>query len=319
MISKLRRTRGAGVPLALADIQAIMISMMQTHAPEIFTRVAKDGSKFQCSESFVRAYLRGHGWSKRRATRAAQKIPDDAEKQCMHAFLRQAKAIRDDGIPAALRVNSDQTNVQVTPGINETWNESGVDQVDVKGLDDKRAFTVMNGISASGVIIPMQAIYAGMTAAVLPKRTPENADAWDEIKESGMVRFDWSGNTSYWSTMRTMKIYVNDVLVPYFAKTKEDLGLPTSQLSLWQIDCWSVHRSEEFRSWMKAEHPTIQLEYVPGGCTGIWQACDVGIQRVFKRAIRRAARADMVKEALAQLAIRDETLDTVSAIHRVCY
>lgn len=40
---------------------------------------------------------------------------------------------------------------------------------------------------------------------------------------------------------------------------------------------------------MVTEHPNIQLEYVPGGCTGIWQACDVEIQRVFKHAIYRAA------------------------------
>lgn len=183
----------------------------------------------------------------------------------------------------------------------------------VNGKDDKRAFTVMNGISASGIVLPMQAIYAGKTAAVLSKRTPENAKAWDEIEKTGAIRFDWSGNDSYWSTMRTMKNYVNDVLVPYFTAAKEELGLPETQLCIWQIDCWSVHHSEEFRTWMATEHPNIQLEYVTGGCTGIWQACDVGIQRVFKHAIRRAAQADMIAEAL--LALQKDNLENISAIH----
>jgi len=249
----------------------------------------------------------------RRPTQAAQKVPDNAEKLCEQSFLRQAKAIHDDGIPASLRVNSDQTNVQIVPGTNETWNEAGHKQVAVKGKDDKRAFTVMNGISASGVVLPMQAIYAGKTATVLPKRTSENATAWDEIEKTGAVRFDWSGNDGYWSTMRTMKIYVNDVLVPYFAAAKGQLGLPETQLCVWQIDCWSVHRSKEFRSWMAITHPDIQLEYVPGGCTGLWQACDVGIQRVFKHAIRRAARADMIAEALLEL--EKDDLKNTSAIH----
>jgi len=290
-----------------------MISMIETHAPEIFARVAKDGSRFRCSESFVRSYLRGHHWSVRRSTRAAQKVPADAEKQCEQSFMRQAKAIRDDGIPAALRVNSDQTNVQAVPGANETWNEAGQKQITVNGKDDKRAFTVMNGISASGIVLPMQAIYAGKTAAVLPKRTLENAQAWDEIEKTGTVHFNWSGNDSYWSTMHTMKIYVNDILVPYFTATKEELRLPKNQLCIWQIDCWSVHRSEEFRAWMSTRHPDIQLEYVPGGCTGIWQACDVGIQRVFKHAIRRAARADMIAEALSEL--RKDVNEDAGAIH----
>jgi hypothetical protein len=180
------------------------------------------------------------------STRAAQKVPDDAEKQCEQSFLHQAKAIRDDGIPAALQVNSDQTNVQIVPGTNETWNEAGQKQVAVNGKDDKRAFTVMTGISASGVALPMQAIYTGKTATVLPKRTPENTKAWDEIEKTGAIRFEWSGNESYWSTMHTMKIYVNDILVPYFTITKEELSLPETQLCIWQIDCWSVHCSKEF-------------------------------------------------------------------------
>lgn len=80
--------RAVGVALALVDIQTIMISMIETHAPEIFARVVKDGGRFQCSELFVRLYLRGHHWSMRRPTRAAQKVPDDAEKQCEQSFFR---------------------------------------------------------------------------------------------------------------------------------------------------------------------------------------------------------------------------------------
>jgi hypothetical protein len=29
---------------------------------------------------------------------------------------------------------------------------------------------------------------------------------------------------------------------------------------------------------MKAHHPNIILNFVPGGTTGVWQACDVGMQ-----------------------------------------
>ncbi|KAG2097737.1 uncharacterized protein F5147DRAFT_747440 [Suillus discolor] len=33
------------------------------------------------------------------------------------------------------------------------------------------------------------------------------------------------------------------------------------QKTIWQIDVWSMHRSEEFHSWMKIHHPTIGLHY----------------------------------------------------------
>ena len=153
-----------------------------------------------------------------------------------------------------------------------------------------------------------------MTATVLPKRTLENAKAWDEIEKTGAIHFDWLGNDCYWLTMHTMKIYVNDVLAPYFTAAKKELGLPEIQLSIWQIDCWSVHRSKEFRVWMAAEHPNIQLEYVPNGCTGIWQACDVVIQGVFKHAIRWVARADMIAKALLELE-KNVLGENISAIH----
>jgi hypothetical protein len=48
-----------------------------------------------------------------------------------------------------------------------------------------------------------------------------------------------------------MKSLVNEIIAPYFDTKKEELTLPTSQCALWMIDCWSVHKSEEFCSWMK--------------------------------------------------------------------
>lgn len=104
----------------------------------------------------------------------------------------------------------------------------------------------MNGISVSSVVLPIQAIYAGKTAVVLSKCTLENAKAWNKIEKTGAIHFDWSGNNGYWSTMHTMKIYVNNVLVPYFTVMKKELGLLEIQLSIWQIDCWLIHCPKEF-------------------------------------------------------------------------
>ncbi|TFY78950.1 hypothetical protein EWM64_g5062 [Hericium alpestre] len=98
-----------------------------------------------------------------------------------------------------------------------------------------------------------------------------------------------------------MKSYVNKILAPYFATACAAHGDPPDQLAIWQINVWSMHRSAEFCAWMAKHHPRIQLEYVPGGCTGIWQPCDVGIQRVLKHEIHRTSRADIVAEVLQHL------------------
>lgn len=65
---------------------------------------------------------------------------------------------------------------------------------------------------------------------------------------------------------------------------------------------------------MKKNHPNIIILYVPGGCTGIWQPLDVGIQRLLKLSIKRSAHRDIVEEALRQIkadkAVHDIKLDT---------
>ena len=96
-----------------------------------------------------------------------------------------------------------------------------------------------------------------------------------------------------------MHAYVNDILAPYFERKKRENGLPPTQKSLVQLDVWSVHRSAEFREWMRKNHPTIILDYVPGGCTGVHQPCDVGIQRPLKLSIRKTYHEDVVEDLLS--------------------
>jgi len=105
-----------------------------------------------------------------------------------------------------------------------------------------------------------------------------------------------------------MRDLVDNIIAPYFSEQKAKLGLPASQKSIWQIDVWSVHRSKEFRGWMKEHHPNIILHYVPAGCTGVFQACDVGIQRIFKHSLKRSYHQDVVAEILEQIDNGDENI-----------
>ncbi|KAF8149784.1 hypothetical protein K438DRAFT_1624742 [Mycena galopus ATCC 62051] len=99
-----------------------------------------------------------------------------------------------------------------------------------------------------------------------------------------------------------MHLLVDNIIAPYFETTKKELSLPPDQYSIWEIDCWSVHRSAEFHAWMKKYHPTIIIIYIPGGCTGVWQPLDVGFQHLLKLSIKCSVHRDTVDEALAQIA-----------------
>jgi hypothetical protein len=280
-----------------------MIAMISDLAPDIFQQKAKDGSQFQCSEAFVRRWLHDTlDWSERRATRAAQKTPNHWEDLCEHSFLRLAYTIKEEDIPSALYVNSDQTQVVYAQGSQLTWAKTGAKQVSTVGNDEKRAFTVMVSVANDGTMLPLQAIYQGSSKGSCPSQSAPN---YENCINAGF-RFEYSNTKTYWSTHATMHSIVDEIIAPYFERKKQELGLPQTQKSVWQIDVWSVHRSEDFRSWIKTHHPTIGLHYVPGGCTGLFQPCDVGIQRVFKHSLKRSYHSDVVLEMSDQLA-REET------------
>lgn len=97
-----------------------------------------------------------------------------------------------------------------------------------------------------------------------------------------------------------MRNFVTNLLVPYFVKMKIQLGLPMDQFTTWLIDCWSVHLSVEFLTWMRDNHPTIIINFVPARMTGEIQPADVGIQRLFKHSMKQTAHQDVVKEVMTK-------------------
>ncbi|KAF7371625.1 DDE superfamily endonuclease [Mycena venus] len=294
----LRRLRALGAPLHLVSIRAIMVAAIEKDQPHLFDRLMPDGSEFHCSDSFVRKFLRNKmEWSQRASTRAAQKIPANHPELLMAAFLCEAMAVRDHAIPAELCVNTDQTQIVYQQGTKTTWDEKGAKQVATVGQEEKRAFTLVPSISRSGDKLPFQAIFSGKTDASLPRL---GSRGYREAEGLGF-KLEPSINGSYWSTHKTMLKLVDDIIAPYFERRKAELGLPATQCSIWAIDLWSVQRSEAFRTEMKRRHPTIIILYIPGGCTGLYQPLDVGIQRPLKQSMRHSCHKDVVAEATALL------------------
>lgn len=295
----LRDLRDTSVALDITVIRAIMVATITHQAPEIFERTDSQGRHFECPDIFVRRFLKKHlRWSIRRSTRPGHKFPKDVDDVCRRFFLRNAVTIRDeDIIHPCFIVNSDQTQVLYSAGNKLTWAPTNSKQVSVVGVDEKRAFTLMAGVSLNGEALSFQAIYQGMN----PKKSLPQGDVpgYAEAAELGF-RLELSRTKTYWSTFGTMKTYVIFILAPFFEHWRLHHGRP-KQKCIWNIDVWSVHRSEEFRTWMKGEYVWIIVIFIPGGCTGLLQACDVGIQKILKLAIKKTAHADVVSETLAQL------------------
>ncbi|KAF5347663.1 hypothetical protein D9758_014853 [Tetrapyrgos nigripes] len=313
--SRLQLLRDSKAPISVITARGIMLATIVDMAPALLSHTFKDGSTFQALESFVRAFMHSAmKWSPRKGTRAAHKLPEDWEEQLERSFLRKVFAIKEEDMLPEFIVNSDQTNVIYAPGDKMTWGESGAKQVELLGGEEKQAFTVMVSVCLDGRVLPFQAIYSGKTKVSCP--SPSSPSYGKAI--SAGFQFEPSGTSTYWSNHETMHTYVNNILVPHFSHAKAAAGRPESQKTLWMLDVWSVQRSEAFRHWMAVNHPTIILDYVPGGCTPVGQPCDVGMQRPFKLAVKKSYQEDAVNEALEQIQKGEKsvTFDNRIAVHR---
>ncbi len=297
--SQLTKLRVAGIALTVRTVRGLIVAQIEHAAPELFLKKAKDGSVFRAGEAWVRKWVfLTMGWVIRSSTKAAQKVPKDAEDQMKNSFLRMALSCRDAHIThPELIVNVDQTQVVYQEANSTTLHPVGDKQVPIVGKEEKRAFTLVVAVSAGGDLLPLYSIFQGKTDRSCPSK---KSLGYAESEEMGFL-FVPSGTGTYWASLETMQHWVSKILVPYWKRKKEELGLPQSQECILELDVWAVHRSAAFRHWLKATYPWIILEFVPGGCTGLWQPCDVGIQRVLKLSIKRSQHQDVVIEALVQL------------------
>lgn len=132
-----------------------MIGCFTHYAPAIFEKAGKNGRSFQCSDSYVQKFLKcSLDWTIRRGTQASQKVPKDADEQLKQMFFRLSAIIWDEKLEDCFIVNSDQTQVVYAPGASVTYEKSGSKQVGIMGAEEKRAFTLMIGVSLSSEALP---------------------------------------------------------------------------------------------------------------------------------------------------------------------
>jgi hypothetical protein len=187
------------------------------------------------SDNFVRRWVKANlNWTKQKATQAAQRIPENWEDLCKWSFLRKPYCIKEYDIPSALYVNADQTQVVYAPGNKLTYAPM---EVSLVGGDEKRAFTVLVAVANDGTLLPFQAIYEGKTERSCPSSYLKH---YSDVINAG-IRLEYSKTSTYWSNLRTMQLWVDEILAPYFDGVKTKLRLPSTQKSILQWDLWTVH------------------------------------------------------------------------------
>ncbi|KAJ7692093.1 hypothetical protein B0H17DRAFT_1061886 [Mycena rosella] len=212
-------------------------------------------------------------WTPRKATRQARHIPEDAPSLIKRTFFRLRYAILTGRIPPELVVNADQAGNYLLPASGHTFHDRGAKQVDVVAKDEKRAYTMMLASTPAGDFLPIQA-----PTATTPQKLGDLSFPPLIVKKKG----------SHFSTLSTMEAWVRDVIAPWRASVlRSRPDLDDDQLMIVYIDIYPVHIGQEFRLHIFSTYPYIILIFVPGGCTGLAQPADVGLQRIAKHILKQ--------------------------------
>lgn len=178
----------------------------------------------------------------------------------------------------SLIINMDQTGVNLVPSSTRTYERLGSSNVGVVGVDDKRQITVCLASSLDGDLLPLQLIFQGKTARSTPPSTPSSISSLCHVSQS----------KNHWSCQETMQQYITKIIMPYANKCIADHRLRADANIILVLDVWAVHKSVEFRQFLRTRHPRIKLVFVPANCTSKLQVADVALQRPFKHHIKKS-------------------------------
>ena len=246
------------------------------------------GGHINIGVKWAESFLKRRSYVKRKATKAARKVPHNFD-DLKAAFLQRIRdEIEQHAIPPSLVINWDQTGSKLIPVSQWTLAKQGSRQVPVIGKDDKREITVLLAVSASGTLLPPQVIYAGKTQGCHAKITFPRG--WH------ITRSD-----NHWSTEATMLQYIDEVVVPYFSAAKRELELPEDHVCLAIFDVFVAHRCDSVLQKLNENH--IHQVFVPASCTGELQPLDLSVNDEFKALMKDSFSrwyAHEIKEALDQ-------------------
>ena len=276
VIDAITNIRAAGGTINSIIISSYFRGIIQARYPNLM-------EEFKFSRRWCRWWLaQTFPWTYKKGTTSGQKLPPDWEEQMrMMAKRVSARAAQHNILHPCFIINWDQTAVLLMQAHKYTYHNMREKQVPVIGQEEKRQITAVVASTLDGDLLPLQLIFKGQDKNKKQQKSVPTLHDTDSRRTA-----DWhlTQTANHWSSLESMKDYVRLIIRPWVqAKGREHIIKYPHCILL--LDCWSVHTSKEFRSWMATAYPSYHLIYVPAGCTGKAQPADVVLQRPFKSGV----------------------------------
>ena len=228
-------------------------------------------------------------------------------------------------IPTALVLNGDHTGIMFTLAKGKMWITKAMAKAKDKSVNnhgEKRQFTLLTTTSAEGQMLPHQVVVSGKTAASFPAfgkfamslsglnsagcKQPSVCFVLTTIVAAVANIASWCVTSNHWSDDVTSRVYICDIVVPYFKKKIDALHAAGKckaygeQVCVLIIDCW--YGWLVIIPWIKVKYPWIRVIVVPASCTPVAQPMDRGIIAKLKALLRKIYNKWVIRLVTMQLA-----------------
>lgn len=275
--------RTQGEPVTSRAAAAIGRAVLEDKTPSLLER---HGGSVKFCKNTGRQWLRDDDMSYRKKTSSKIIPPADVVAASRDSFYKKIVDSFPNGFPVpALTINFDQTFLQYHPSRGYTWEKRGSDRVQL--TQNKDGFTFLPVVSVEGVI-GAQLIFGGTTAAVLPS-----------VQPGALLQYHF--NSSHWSTEETTLKLFQQMILPYIARQRVQLGDDAAPVLILG-DAFGAHWTKKVTDVVASTEAVVYI-CVPESLTHLFQPLDLGIIAAMKHSIKR--RMDDFLEDETLTAIRE--------------
>jgi hypothetical protein len=217
--------------------------------------------------SIICCFLRANNLVIRSKTHQAQKSRTLMEEEGKQFLASIIPRLQESGRDQRYILNMDQTAIYFSMTPKTTLNTRGAKTVSVRtSSDSTKRISVAVTVTASGLKLPPMMIFNAQPNGRIERELSKFPN--------GAV---YAVQKNAWMDERVMLLWVDRVLAPYVQKAPEGMR------PIIFLDSYRCHMMASVVQ--KVQELGVEVQHIPGGCTGVCQPVDVGIGKPLKNRI----------------------------------
>ena len=258
------------------------------------SRVFKDKTR-TAQYASARRFVQKHGYVHRLGTNESQRSPSETANDAKDFMQYIRPVVVQNNRHHDYILNMDQTPIPFTFNAKRTLEMVGARTIHVrKSTNDTKRATCALTVTASGKLLTPFLIFKGKpNGRIVQKEFPsypkENLYACQE---------------NAWMDESATLVWVEKILKPYVLKA------PDGVVPILFLDSYRCHMMKSVVN--AIQDCGVEVQHIPGGCTGLCQPVDVGINKPYKSRIKQLWESWMIQEGLIDGTTSPPTRELIS-------